>query len=1388
MEGVKNGITTQPNEDSLLLNMVKPSALTYFNRVFAAAYACAILALFYYHARTLLLSMINSTSPSFGSFSITLFLFISDLVLAFMWTNTQAFRMFPVYRKEFPENLEKAVKRSDFPALDVFICTADPEKEPPMGVVNTALSVMGYDYPAEKLSVFVSDDGGSAFTLFAFMEGAKFAGHWLPFCRENNLVVRSPEIYFQSNHPFSPEAEKIKVMYEGMKVKVERALELGKIDDEYITTQQELAAFNKWATHNFTKQNHPAVVQVLLDNSKDKDFKGDSMPNLIYVSREKRKTSAHHFKAGALNALLRVSATMTNAPIVLTLDCDFYSNDPRTALRVLCYMCDPALQPELGYVQFPQRFQGINKNDIYAGELRRLFTIHPMGMDGLMGPNYVGTGCFFRRRALFGSPSTFVSPEMPEVSPDHAISTPIQSHPISALAHQVASCNYENQTNWGSKIGFRYGSLVEDFYTGYRLQCEGWRSLFCNPERAAFYGDTPVSFIDVLGQQERWAVGLLEVVFHRQNPLRFGVKAMGLLMGLMYSHYALWPISCIPITTYALLPQLALLNNVYTFPKVSEPLFFLYIFLFVGAYAQDCVEFLLNGGTVGRWWSDQRIWQARGVTCYLFGTIEFLLQHLGVSAFGFNVTSKVLDDEQSKKYEQGIFEFGAHSPMFVALTLVAIVNFVSFAYGLAELFRGNNLERQFLQVCLAGFVVVNCLPIYEAMVLRSDKGKLPAKTTITGAVLACAFYVAISLILKFNCLSTTQSNQDNPGLLNMVKPSAFTYFNRVFAAAYDCAILALFYYHARTLLLSMINSTSPSFGSFSITLFLFISDLVLAFMWTNTQAFRMFPVYRKEFPENLEKAVKRSDFPALDVFICTADPEKEPPMGVVNTALSVMGYDYPAEKLSVFVSDDGGSAFTVFAFMEGAKFAGHWLPFCRENNIVERSPEVYFQSNHPFSPGAEKIKVMYEGMKVKVERALELGKIDDECITTEQERAAFNKWATHNFTKQNHPAVVQIIARTKTLKVIRCQTSSLSQERNARLPPTTSKLEPLMLWYTLSQLFNHNAPMILTLDCDFHSNDPKTPLRALCYMCDPAIQPKLGYVQFPQRFQGINRNDIYAGKLRRLLAIQVRGLDGLIGPNYMGTGCFFRRRIGFRYGSLVEDFYTGYWLHCEGWRSVFCNPERAAFYGETPVIFFDVLDQQKRWAVGLLEVVFHRHNPLTFGVKAMGLLMGLMYSFYSFWSLWCIPITTYALLPHLALLNNVYVFPKVSEPLFFLYVFLFLGAYSQDFVEFILSGGTVGRWWSDQRFWLIRGVTCYLFGTIEFLLQHLGVSAFGFNVTSKVLDDEQSKKYEQGIFEFGAHSPMFVALTLVAIINFVSFAYGLAQVFRSDNLERSFLQ
>ncbi|XP_072980564.1 cellulose synthase-like protein G3 [Typha angustifolia] len=681
-------------------------------------YSLAILALLYHHTASLLI-----TSSTLLSFSLSITLFISDLILAFLWLCSQPFRWRPVRRLEFPDRLPD---RKEWPALDVFVCTADPEKEPPMAVVSTALSLMGFDYPADRLSVYVSDDGGSEVTFLAFLEAAKFARYWLPFCREKSITARSPEVYFGS--ACDEDSKEMKMMYQAMKEKVETAMEKGCISEE------EHQIFKKWK--GFSRNNHPSVIQVLLESSRDKDINGKPLPNLIYVSREKRPTSPHHFKAGALNVLVRVSSILTNAPVMLTIDCDMYSNDPNSPVRALCYFLDPSIASKLAFVQFPQQFQGLNKNDIYGGELKRLFKVNARGMDGLQGPNYVGTNCFHSRRALCGSSGEFIN--------GNGL---INSERSIERAYEVAACDYEIGTKWGAKIGFLYGSLVEDYHTGYRLHCEGWHSVLCDPPEPAFLGDAPKNLHEGLSQCKRWIVGLYEVGLSQYSPLTFGIRRASLPIALSYAHYAFWGLWCVPITAYAIIPQLALIYQWPLFPKVSDPWFYLYAYLFFASYFQDLAEFVASNGTIQQWWSDQRMWMTRALASSLFGSIQFALKHLGVSAQGFNVTSKVMEDEQKKRYNKGVFDFGIASPFFLSLGAAAVLNLSSLVVGIARAATvGGVLDEMPVQLFLSGFAVANCLPVYEAMFLRSDGGKMPGSVTVlslllVGILLSICFYL-----------------------------------------------------------------------------------------------------------------------------------------------------------------------------------------------------------------------------------------------------------------------------------------------------------------------------------------------------------------------------------------------------------------------------------------------------------------------------------------------------------------------------------------------------------------------------------------------------------------------------------------------------------------------
>lgn len=105
--------------------------------------------------------------------------------------------------------------------------------------------------------------------------------------------------------------------------------------------------------------------------------------------------------------------------------------------------------------------------------------------------------------------------------------------------------------------------------------------------------------------------------------------------------------------------------------------------------------------------------------------------------------------------------------------------------------------------------------------------------------------------------------------------------------------------------------------------------------------------------------------PRVDVFVCTADPTIEPPTMVVNTVLSVMTYNYPPEKLSIYLSDDGGSEFTFYALLEASHFSKYWLPFCKKFNVEPRSPEAYFKQNFDETDTTQ-LAQEWLGIKVKL--------------------------------------------------------------------------------------------------------------------------------------------------------------------------------------------------------------------------------------------------------------------------------------------------------------------------------------------------------------------------------------------------------------------------------------
>jgi cellulose synthase A len=335
---------------------------------------------------------------------------VCEIWFAISWILDQFPKWLPINRETYLDRLslryEKEGEPSRLEPVDIYVSTVDPMKEPPLVTANTILSILAVDYPVDKVSCYLSDDGAAMLTFEVVSETSEFARKWVPFCKKFSIEPRAPEMYFAQKidylkdkvqPTFVKERRAMKREYEEFKVRVNALVAKAKKVPEEGWTMQD---GTPWPGNN--TRDHPGMIQVFLGHSGGHDTEGKELPRLVYVSREKRPGFNHHKKAGAMNALVRVSAVLTNAPFFLNLDCDHYINNSKALREAMCFLMDPNVAPKLCYVQFPQRFDGIDRNDRYANHNTVFFDINLKGLDGIQGPVYVGTGCVFKRQALYG--------------------------------------------------------------------------------------------------------------------------------------------------------------------------------------------------------------------------------------------------------------------------------------------------------------------------------------------------------------------------------------------------------------------------------------------------------------------------------------------------------------------------------------------------------------------------------------------------------------------------------------------------------------------------------------------------------------------------------------------------------------------------------------------------------------------------------------------------------------------------------------------------------------------------------------------------------------------------------------------------------------------------
>ncbi|CAN6686992.1 unnamed protein product [Malus baccata var. baccata] len=713
--------------------------------------------------------------PVNNAYGLWLTSIICEIWFAMSWILDQFPKWYPIERETYLDRLslryEKEGKPSELADLDVFVSTVDPMKEPPLITANTVLSILAVDYPVDKVACYVSDDGAAMLTFEALSETSEFARKWVPFCKKFSIEPRAPEWYFAQkvdylrdkvDPTFVRERRAIKREYEEFKVRINLLVATAqKVPEEGWTMQDG----TPWPGNNV--RDHPGMIQVFLGQNGVPDVEGNELPRLVYVSREKRPGFDHHKKAGAMNSLVRVSAIISNAPYILNVDCDHYINNSKALREAMCFMMDPQSGKKICYVQFPQRFDGIDLHDRYSNRNVVFFDINMKGLDGIQGPIYVGTGCVFRRQALYGydAPTKKKPPgktcncwpkwccmccgsrkkNKKSKSNDKKKKTKDTSKQIHALENiQEGIEGIDNeksslipQIKFEKKFGqspvFIASTLMEDGgvpkgTSSASLLKEAIHVISCGYEDKSEWG-----------KEVGWIYGSVTedilTGFKMHCPIWYGYGCgLKWLERFSYINSVVYPLTSIPLLAYCSLPAVCLLTGKFIVPEISNYASILFMALFLSIAATSILEMQWGHVGIHDWWRNEQFWVIGGASSHFFALIQGLLKVLGGVNTNFTVTSKAADDGEFSD----LYLFKWTSLLIPPMSLL-IINIIGVVVGVSDAIN-NGYETWgplFGRLFFAIWVIVHLYPFLKGLVGRQER--LPTIIVVWSILLASIF-------------------------------------------------------------------------------------------------------------------------------------------------------------------------------------------------------------------------------------------------------------------------------------------------------------------------------------------------------------------------------------------------------------------------------------------------------------------------------------------------------------------------------------------------------------------------------------------------------------------------------------------------------------------------
>lgn len=117
-----------------------------------------------------------------------------------------------------------------------------------------------------------------------------------------------------------------------------------------------------------------------------------------------------------------------------------------------------------------------------------------------------------------------------------------------------------------------------------------------------------------------------------------------------------------------------------------------------------------------------------------------------------------------------------------------------------------------------------------------------------------------------------------------------------------------------------------------------------------------------------------------------------------------------------------------------------------------------------------------------------------------------------------------------------------------------------------------------------------------------------------------------------------------------------------------------------------------------------------------------------------------------------------------------------------------MSALTKHLVEVLSTGGTFGKWIIEQRMWMMRSITCHLYGCLDTLLKKFGFREANFMPTNKVKDDEQTMLYQMDKYDFRTSNMFLVPMVALLIINIFCFIGGVYIVLSVGDLNKMFIQ